>query len=500
MRDLAASPRLAMSLPSLPAARRLALALASLALTACTTVGPDARPPAPRLPAAFSQAPKALPAEAAALARFWRGFGDPVLDGLVAQALAANPELRLAVARLQESRALLLEADTADRPGLGVEAGASRAVTPSTQARGLSREARTGNTLRAGFVASWELDFFGGLARGREAARAGVSAEEAGLQAVRVSVVAEVARLYLELRGLQQRQDALRAALDAQRESLRLLEARAAAGRATALDLARARGLLAATEASLPALQAGVARNAFRLATLAGQPHGELLAALESARPGLPSLPVTDLGQLPVGTPAQWLARRPDVAATERQLAAATARIGVAQAELYPKISLSGLLGLNAPSWGQLGRGAAGVYSLGAALQWTPFDRGTLRARVAGAEARSAQALVRHEQAVAAALEDTETAFSDFSRSAERAARLDEATRQNDEALRLASLRFEAGVVDFLAVLDARRQAQESREAWVQAQSATATALVAVYRSLGGGWDAQPASAPTAAR
>lgn len=484
-------PRPAMRpLPTSPARRR-ALALAASALLAgCTTVGPEARPPEVRLPAGFSQAPQVQPADAPALARFWRGFGDPALDRLVDQALGANPDLRLAVGRLQESRAALREAEVADRPGLGVEAGASRTVIPATQVRGLSREARTGNILRAGFVASWELDFFGGLARGREAAQASLAAEEASLQAVRVSVLAEVASLYLELRGLQQRQDAVQAALQAQRESLRLLEARAEAGRATALDLARARGLLASTEASLPALQAGVARNAFRLATLVGQPHGELLARLEADRPGLPSLPVTDLGRLPAGTPAQWLARRPDVAAAERQLAAATARIGVATAELYPRINLSGLLGLNAPTFSALGRGPAGVYTLGALLQWTPFDRGTLRARIAGAEARSAQALVRHEQAVAAALQDAETAFSDFSRGAERAARLDEATRQNEEALRLATLRQQAGVVDALAVLDAQRQALESREAWVQAQAATATALVSVYRSLGGGWDA----------
>ncbi|MBL0720924.1 efflux transporter outer membrane subunit [Piscinibacter sp. Jin2] len=485
--------------------QRLAPLAAAALLAACTTVGPDAKPPVTRLPAGFTQAgaaaaPNTQAVDPARIARFWRGFQDPVLDGLVEQALAANPELRLALARLQEARAGLREAEAAQRPSGGIDAGANRTVIPLTQAQGLSREARTGNILNAGFVASWELDFFGGLARSREAATATVAASEAGLQAVQVSLVAELAGSYLSLRGLQQRLIATEEALRAQRASVELLRLRSEAGRASDLDLARARGLLAGTEAALPALRAGIERQAFRIATLSGQAHGELLARLASPAP-LPALPLTDLGALPVGTPAAWLQRRPDLIAAERELAAATARIGVATADLFPKVSLSGLLGLNAATVSGLARAGAGVYSLGAGLQWAPFDSGALRARIAAAEARSAQALARYDQAVAAALEETEAAFSDYSRGSERVQRLAEASRQNQEALRLATLRHDAGIDDYLSVLDAQREALASREAETAARTEVATALVSVYRSLGGGWDAAslPGAAPQAA-
>jgi outer membrane protein TolC len=211
----------------------------------------------------------------------------------------------------------------------------------------------------------------------------------------------------------------------------------------------------------------------------------------------LPGLPVTDLSALPAGTPNSWLQRRPDVRVAERQLAAATAAIGVARGALYPRISLSGLLGLNAASVSGLGAGEALRYTLGAGLSWTPFDGGAIRSRIRGSEARSQQSLASFEQVVATALEETEGAFSSFTRSAQRAEKLLLAERSASESSRLARLRYEAGVTDFLAVLDAEREVLNSRDQRVQAEVATATALVAVYRSLGGGWSAggQPVEA-----
>ncbi|GAP34063.1 efflux transporter outer membrane subunit [Piscinibacter sakaiensis] len=466
--------------------------VAALILAGCAAVGPDHQRPAPALDASFIQPGSGQPDSrpvSADIAAFWRGFNDGPLTALVDAALAANGDVRIAQARLQEARAGLGEAEAAGRPGAGFSGSAERAVQPLTQRPGTSREARTGNTLDASFIANWEIDLFGGIRRGREGAAARVDASEAGLGAAHTAVAAEVARNYLELRGLQQRRQVAEQALEKQREALRITQLRADAGRGTELDLARARGLVAATEASLPALDGAAERAMLRLATLSARPPRALMATLAAPAP-LPSLPVTDLGALPVGTPQAWLQRRPDLVAAERELAAATADIGVARAALYPRLSLSGLLGFNAATGSGLLEAAAGRWALGAGITWTPLDGGALRARVKGSEARAQQSLARFEQTLAVALEETEGAFSSFTRETQRAAKLDEAARQAETASQLARLRFEAGVTDFLAVLDAEREALQQRDALVQAQVGTAAALVAVYRSLGGGWAA----------
>lgn len=484
--------------------RRLTLiaAAAAVALLAGCAVGPDHRAPTPSLDARFAQpgvdrAAGAASASAGAevrplgadIARFWRGFNDPALTALVERALDASPDVRLAQARLQEARAGLDEADAAGRPGVGITGSAERAVQPLTQRPGTTRAERTANAYDASFVARWEIDLFGGLRRASEAASARLAASEAGVAAAHTAVAAEVARQYLALRGLQARLAVTREALERQREAARLTAARTDAGRSSALDLARARALVAATEAAVPALQTALERTALRLGTLTAQPPRAVLVLAGEAAP-LPALPVTDLATLPVGTPQDWLRRRPDLIVAERELAAATADIGVAQAALYPRLSLSGLLGFNAPRAGDLFDSAAGRYALGAAISWTPFDGGALRARVRASEARAAQALVRFDQTLALALEETEGAFSAYSRQTERATRLDEASRQAGEAARLARLRFEAGVTDFLAVLDAEREALGQRDAQVQAQVEAGVALVSVYQALGGGWEA----------
>jgi multidrug efflux system outer membrane protein len=481
--------------------RRGALAaslLAAALLSACATAGPDYERPSVTLDTGFVNAGAAaagsrstLPAAAAVdidIANFWRSFGDPALTALVERALEANGDVRIAQARLQESRAGLAQADAQSRPELGLGAGAVRSVRPITQQPGSSRGERTGNVLDAGFVANWELDLVGRFRRGSEAASALVEAGEAGLGAAHTSVAAEVARNYLELRGLQLRRQVTEAALLNQRESLQIVQARLDAGRGTELDRARATALVAGTEAALPALQTAIERSVFRLATLSAQAPRALLAQLAIPAP-LPGLPVIDLAALPLGTPVQWLQRRPDVIAAERQLAAATAAIGIAQADRFPRLSLSGLLGLNAATASGLARSESALASLGVGFAWTPFDTGRIRSRIAATEARALAALAGYEQAVALALEETEGAFSGFNRSAERAERLLVAVASADEAAQLARDRYALGATDFLAVLDAERESLAGRDQWVQAQTGTATALVAVYRALGGGWN-----------
>lgn len=474
-------------------------ALAAL-LAGCAAVGPDHQTPAVALDERFINAGATsatmgsnTQAPGDDIARFWRGFNDAQLDALIERALAANTDIRLAQARLQEARALQGEADSASRPGVGIDTSAQRSVTPLTQQPGASRSERTGNSFDASFVAAWEIDLFGRVRRTREAAAAQVSASEAGLHAAHTAVAAEVVRYYLELRGLQERLRVTDASLVNQRESLRITEARFEAGRANQLDVSGARGLVASTEAVLPALQAQIDASALRLATLTAQAPRKVLADLAQPQP-LPSLPVTDLATLPVGTPQQWLQRRPDVTAAERRLAAATAGIGIARSELYPRVSLSGLLGFNAPRLSDLFSSDAARYALGVGLTWTPFDFGAIRSRIAASEARSQQALVQFEQTVALALEETEGAFSAFNRNAQRVSRLEEAARHADDAAQLARARFEGGVTDFQAVLLAEREVLGIREQLVQARVAQAGALVVVYRAIGGGWTPPPAA------
>ncbi|WP_240939626.1 efflux transporter outer membrane subunit [Diaphorobacter sp. HDW4A] len=472
---------------------RLSVLSMSLALAACTSIGPDHQSPNPVMDSSFIQpgSPSSNNREVSAdIARFWRGFNDQQLTALVERALSANGDVRVAQARLQEARAGLGEAEASGLPDAGINASAERSVQPLTQRPGTSRSERTGNVFDAGFIANWEIDLFGGLRRTREAAAARVDASQVGIAAAQTSVAAEVARYYFDLRGLQQRLQLSRVALEKQREALLITEARANHGRASELDLARARGLVASTESALPALDNSIDRVVLRLATLTAQPARDLMRDLGEPAP-LPGLPVTALSALPVGTPQAWLKRRPDLIAAERELAAATADIGVAQAALYPRLSLSGLLGFNAADVGDMLDSASRRWSLGANIKWTPFDGGALRARVRGAEARAQQSLIRFDQALAIALEETEGAFSSFTRESLRAARLEEASRQAKIASTLALLRYEAGSSDFLAVLDAERESLQQQDAYLQAQVSTASALVSVYRSLGGGWEAQ---------
>ncbi|MFM9914953.1 MAG: efflux transporter outer membrane subunit [Rhizobacter sp.] len=482
-----------------PAFKIAAAAALSLTLLAsgCALVGHDYQAPAAKLDASFIGAGATninRETVAADIATFWRGFNDAELSALVERSLQANGDIRIAQARLQESRALRTEVDASTLPSVGIEGNAKRSISPPSSVFQSSRSQRTGANFDASFVANWELDFFGVERRAKESAAAQVGASEASLGAVQTSVAAEVARNYLEVRGLQLRHAVTQASLVNQRESLVIAQARVDAGRGTQLDLERALTLTASTEAALPSLLAAIDLGIYRLATLSAQPPADLRARLATPAP-LPGLPVTDLSALPMGTPQQWMARRPDVAAAERQLAAATAEIGVAEGELYPSISVSGLLGLASTKLGNLTDSQSRRYSVGAGISWTLLDFGRIRARIAASEARTLQSLASYEQTLATALEETEGSFAQFSRNAQRRESLARAEHSASEASRLARLRYEAGVTDFLAVLDADRELLSARDALAQADTANATSLVAVYRALGGGWTG-PVTAP----
>ncbi|WP_157265555.1 efflux transporter outer membrane subunit [Azohydromonas aeria] len=467
-----------------------ALALALL-LAGCAS-GPPPESALPPLPGTFANQPgDAVPGEPAAT--FWRGFQDPQLDALVERALQANFDVRLAVARLREARALARLADANRLPQIDATAGVSRI----RDFNGPDNQLVSGQTFYGvGLDVRWEIDLFGRLSGERRAALATVQAGEADAQALRLSVSAEVARNYFELRGLQERLRVSQAALETQQAVLRLVQARQDVGRGTGLDTERARALVQTTAAGVPALETALVRTRLRLAVLCGLAPTALDAELQAQRP-LPGLEAVALGG--IGSPESLLRRRPDVRAAELDVAAAAARVGVAQAALFPRVTLGGTLGHNASRIGDLGDGSTYVYNLGASLLWTLLDFGRLRAQVAAADARSEQALRAYEATVLGALEETEGALAGYSRSQQQAQLLFDAARAAEAASTIARARFEAGSSDFLAVLDAEREQLAARDRLAQSQAGAATALVAVFKALAGGWGPGDVSAASSA-
>ncbi len=413
-------------------------------------------------------------------AQFWRGFHDEQLDALVARALTANTDLRIASANLREARALARFADAQLLPSVDAVAGAAR-----TRARTFAGNSQTDKTYSVGFDVSWEADLFGRLGDERRAAYADVLAGEAGLRFVHLSVSAEVARTYFELRGLQERLRVAYASLETQRAVLELVEGRQEVGRGTAFDTERARVLVQSTAASVPALEAAVLRARYRLSVLCGEPPTAFDAELSAVKP-LPGLKSVALGG--IGSPEGLLRRRPDVQSAEQQAAAAAARVGVARGSLFPRVTLGGTLGQNASRLGDLGNGASYVYNLGAQLVWNLLDFGRVRAQIAAADARGEAAMLVYERTVLTALEETEGALATYTRSQRQAEHLFDAARAAENAAVIARERFAVGVSDFLAVLDAERELLSARDQLAQSQTAAATSLVGVYKALGGGW------------
>ena len=458
---------------------RAAVLLAAALASACSgvTTLPLYQPPISGT--RFVNAP-AQEQQAAPVAHFWRGFRDPELDRLVNTALAANADLRIAVATVAEARALARQADALGRPDIGLAANAGRARRQD--AGGVPF---TGNNFGVGLDVRWEADLFGAIRGERRAAAAEALASAARLRAVQVSVAAEVARNYFELRGLQEQLRVAAASLASQRETLDLVRARLGAGRGTGFDTDRAEALVQTTAASVPLLEAALARTRYRLAVLSGQPPTALDTRLAEPRP-LPGIAPTALGA--IVAPQELLRRRPDIAAAEQQVAAAAARIGVARSQLFPQLTLGGSLGLNAGRVGDLDRSDAFVFDLGASLAWTLIDFGRRRSQIAAASARGEAAVVAYEQTVLAALEETEGALATYTYTQRRIDSMQGAARAAGSAAELARARFYAGTSDLLAVLDAERESLTARDRLAQASTQGATSLVAVYKALAGGW------------
>jgi multidrug efflux system outer membrane protein len=465
------------------ALRGLIGGIALAAIVAGCAVGRNYHRPETPVDAHFANAGEPGLAEGDAVERYWTGFADPLLDGLVDEALAHNNDLGAAEANLQAARAARRLAGFDQYPTVTFAGSYTHNLYSRQQLPQFDRRHREFDSAQSDFDGLWELDLFGRVRRNVEAARADVGASTATLQDARVSVIAEVARDYFILRGLQDQLALTERNAQNQLSTVKLTQTRLEAGRGNELDTSRAEAQWQTTLASIPTLQASIATTTYRLSVLTGrQPTalGERLSPLAPAPP-LPALNA-------IGTPEQLLRRRPDVRVAERQLAGATARIGVAMGDLFPKVTIVGDVGYWAPTFGDFGKGDARFFSVGPSISWAAFDLGRVRARISSAKAQTDAAFAAYEGAVLNALEDTEGTLITYGRSQSRREALRVAAAASDKAANLAHKRFEGGLIDFLEVLDAERTALSAELLLSQSRTDVATSLIAVYKALGAGW------------
>jgi multidrug efflux system outer membrane protein len=408
----------------------------------------------------------------------------------VDDALTANKDLQRARANLRASRAARRLAGFDLFPTVTAAGSYTHTRESRNQLPAIISPDRTLDAADVGFDAFWELDFFGRVRRGIQAAGAEEQASAATLRDVQVTVTAEVARNYFVLRGLQEQLAVATRNADNQTQTLRVTQARLEAGRGTELDSARAEAQLKTTLASIPLLESSTATTIYRLSVLTGRLPDALTADLQVAEPlrDLPSLNA-------VGDPATLLRRRPDIRVAERSLAASTARIGVAIGDLFPKVTFTGSVGYNAATFGGLGKRGSDTYSVGPAISWAAFDLGRVGARIKIAHAQADADLAAYEASVLGALEETEGALLTYGRAQSRRELLTQAANASERAADLARQRFQGGLTDFVNVLDAEREALAVEDSLAQSRTQTATALVAVYKALGGGWVDEPLEA-----
>jgi multidrug efflux system outer membrane protein len=457
--------------------------IAAAVLSACA-VGPNYHAPETKAAEKFDNL-EATYSKEAAPANFWQTFSDPELEKLVNEALASNHDLRIALTRVYDARALRRDAAFDLAPSITASGGYTKAkASDAVTAAGVPRETEYYD---AGFDAFWELDFFGGVRRGLEASRADLGAEEASLRDVQVIVTAEVTRTYFELRGQQLRLDVARRNVANQQSTLELAQVRLDAGSGTEFDTARAQAQLSTSLGSIPPLEAAVARSIHRLSVLVGREPGALRAELAPPQ-NLPPLP----GIVPVGDPAGLLRRRPDIRVAERELAGATARIGVAVADLFPKVTFTGTVGYVSGTSAALGDGNTDAYVLAPGISWGIFDFGHVQARIDSAKWRKEGAVLRYEKTVLQALEETEDSLVTHARARDRLVHDEAAVQASNTAAGLARVRYENGASDFLQVLDAERTLLQSEDQLARSRTEAATSLIAVYKALGGGWEGLP--------
>ena len=458
------------------------------------SVGPDYRRPETAAPAVWQEAQQSgIDTQAAELAEWWKEFKDPMLDGLVERAVKNNLDLRIAEARVREERASLAATSAGLWPTLDVSGSYSRnrasqnAVGSPTQgaiAAPIGGRQLEQNFFKTGFDSSWEIDVFGGTRRQIEAAEAILQASVEERRGVLVTLLGDVARNYIDLRGLQRRLAVAQENLRAQQDTLGLTKVRFDAGLASDFEVAQSEGQVNTTAAQIPALQSALKQAAYRVDVLLGTQPGTSWDELAKVAP-IPALPP----QAHVGLPADLLRRRPDIRSAERQLAAATAQVGAATADLYPRFSLLGNIGLQSVSASDWFSAQSRFWSIGPTISWPVFDAGRIRATIEIRNAQQEQALRQYEKSVLTAFEDVENALVNYGNEQTRYRSLLEAAAANRRALQMANDLYIQGLVPFLNVLDAQRTLYATESDLAQSEANMASNLVALYKALGGGWE-----------
>jgi NodT family efflux transporter outer membrane factor (OMF) lipoprotein len=465
----------------------------SLFAAGCS-VGPNYQEPALPVPPVWNEAQqKGVDTRPADLARWWTVFADPLLDSLVERAVQSNLDLRIAEARVREARALRAVVAAGAWPALDTSGSYSRSRSSENAlnipSQGGAGGTKTGvklerNLFNAGFDANWEIDVFGGVRRSVEAADATIEATEYNRRDVLVSLLGDVARNYIDFRGAQRRLAVARANLKTQQDSLDLTRVRFEAGLASDLDVARAEAQINATAAQIPTLESLLKQAAYSLDLLLGLAPGALWQELEKEL-AIPSLPAEVL----VGLPSDLLRRRPDIRSAERQLAAATAQVASAIADLFPKFFLIGTAGLQSISASDWFTGGSRYWSIGPTVSWPIFDAGRIRANIEIRNAQQEQALNQYEKAVLAALGDVEKSLVSYSQEQTRYRSLTDAVAANRRAVEMAHELYVRGLSDYLNVLDTQRALYVTETELAQSEATMAANLVALYKALGGGWD-----------
>jgi len=459
-------------------------ALLAAALAGCTTVGPNYRPPETQLSEAWVS-----PVSSEAVdGMWWQRFDDPLLAELVDAAIADNKDIEEAGARLREARANRDAVYGRELPQAGMSAIATQnrlsenGQLPVGKVPGLGRNLAIYDV---GFDASWEIDLWGGTRRAIESSEARAEAAEEARRGVILQVIAEVVRAYIDLRTAQAMRSNAVADAEAQAGIARLVGDRLRVGAASRVDYLRAETQARSTAAAIPAYESDEAAAAFRLALLVGQPPEALHARLRQPAP----MPAADF-DVAAGLRSDLLRRRPDIRFAERDLAASTADIGVATAELFPRLSLIGGIGLQAHRPGDLPSDSSLRFQVGPSLRWPIFSGGRIRAQIRAADARADAASARYERAVLAALADSETSINRFAAAGFVAAERAAAQTAAAEAVELARRRYRAGEEDLTALLQAQIAYSAADRFHIQAKSGRLQQLAALYKALGGGWEA----------
>ena len=465
------------------------LALLASGCASLPSVGPDYHAPETKTPAHWNESLAGGETNAAAVtAAWWKNFHDVELDSLITRAVSSNLDLRIAESRIREARAQYSGAFADLWPT--VDGGGSYNRWRQSQHQpvlgdfSVPSSAFENNLYQAGFDASWEIDVFGGKRRAVEAAKAQFAAAQFGERDVLVSLLGEVARNYVDLRGYQKRLAIANQNIEAQEKSLAITQKRFTNGLATDLDVQQALTVLSTTRAEVPTLESAIQTTTHRIEVLIGQQPGTLQTELATAAP-IPAQPP----QVPVGLPSDLLLRRPDVSRAERQLAAATANIGVAKSDLFPKFYLTGSVGSESISADDGFTSGSRFWSFGPTVQWRIFDAGRIRANIKVQNARQEQALAAYEQTVLTAFEEVEDNLVLYAKEQVRRRSLEDAVNASQKSLDTADKLYASGLTDFLHVLDAERSLYHAQDALAQSDRTVSANLIALYKSLGGGWE-----------